>query len=82
MLREEWDPIGVPGVPENEYDSYVGGVYRLLTKGADARRLAALVAQLERVSMGLRERDGADPLPVVHKLLELHIARRHRDPAA
>jgi hypothetical protein len=31
ILLRDWDPIGVNDVPEaqDEYDSYVGGVYRL-----------------------------------------------------
>jgi hypothetical protein len=72
----------VPGLPANESDSYVGGVYRLLAKGADVRRVAAHLAQLERVSMGVPERQVADLLPVAHKLLDLQISLSHRGPAA
>jgi hypothetical protein len=34
ILLKEWDPIGVSHVPEaqDEYDSYVGEVYRLLSR--------------------------------------------------
>jgi hypothetical protein len=32
VLYRDWDPIGVCGVaPEDEYDSYIGGVYRILS---------------------------------------------------
>jgi hypothetical protein len=36
ILMAEWDPIGVSDVPEaaDEYDSYIGGVYELLERGA------------------------------------------------
>ena len=37
-----WDPIGVRNVPEaqNEYDSYVFGVYKLLVSGASEQEIA------------------------------------------
>ena len=36
VLIREWDPIHIQDVPEaqDEYDGYVGGVYRLLAGGA------------------------------------------------
>jgi hypothetical protein len=81
ILRLDWNPIGVAGLPADEYDGYVGGVYRLLASGADANRVAAHLAQLERVSMGLAERQTADLLPIARKLLDLQISRSHRGPA-
>ena len=40
----------------------------------DARGIAAHLAELERVNMGLPERQVADLLPVARKLLDLQIA--------
>jgi hypothetical protein len=54
-LLAEWDPIGC-GVPEDEYDSYIPGIYRLLQGQADVGRLAAHLGKLERISMRLRAR--------------------------
>ena len=53
-LLREWDPIGVRDVPEaqDEYDGYVGGVYRLLANGASSRELAEHLARIECDSMG------------------------------
>ena len=35
ILFYEWDPIGVNDLAlDDEYDSYVGGIYRLLASGA------------------------------------------------
>jgi hypothetical protein len=36
LLMEDWDPIGVEGIPEaaDEYDSYVGVVGQMLRDGA------------------------------------------------
>ncbi len=52
ILFEEWNPIGC-AVPRDEYDSYVGGLYRLLVSGATVPELAARLERLERESMGL-----------------------------
>lgn len=40
ILWRDWDPIGC-GVPEDEYESYVPEVVRLLTAGASAGEIAA-----------------------------------------
>ena len=33
---KDWDPVGVLGIPEakDEYDSYIEGLYKLLSSGA------------------------------------------------
>src|SRR2546422_833310 len=50
-----WNPIGIRDVPEaqDEYDSYVGGVYRLLADGAAAVEVAKHLARIEGEQMGL-----------------------------
>lgn len=60
-LLREWDPIGVRDVPEaqDEYDSYVGGVYRLLANGASNRQLAEHLSRIEQESMGFSTTPGA-----------------------
>lgn len=42
VLLHDWDPIGVQNEPaaQDEYDSYVGGVYRLLASGATEQQVA------------------------------------------
>jgi hypothetical protein len=49
VLMEKWDPIGVTDVPEaaDEYDSYIGGVYELLERGAPAADIAAYLREIE-----------------------------------
>jgi hypothetical protein len=58
VLLRDWDPIGVRDVPEaqDEYDGYVGGVYRLLVSGATLSELAEHLLQIERESMRLSPR--------------------------
>jgi hypothetical protein len=55
VLLREWDPIGVSDIPEaqDEYDSYVGGIYRLLASGASEYQIMERLHNLETVSMGL-----------------------------
>jgi hypothetical protein len=58
VLLRDWDPIGVRDVSEaqDEYDGYVGGVYRLLVSGATLSELAEHLLQIERESMRLSPR--------------------------
>ena len=55
ILLHEWDPIGVQDEPnaQDEYDSYVGDVYRLLADGASSRMVAEHLARIEGEQMGL-----------------------------
>lgn len=34
ILKTDWDPIGVPDLPADEYESYIGGIYGLIVRGA------------------------------------------------
>jgi hypothetical protein len=52
ILYTEWDPIGC-GVPEDEYDSYIGAIYGLLQSRTDVTKLADHLEELETNSMGL-----------------------------
>jgi len=52
----EWDPIGAmvgEGSPVDEYDSYAPQIVSLLTAGASESELAAHLAQLRAVTIGL-----------------------------
>ena len=51
ILVDEWDPIGC-GVPEDEYDSYIPVIYKLLQHGRDEYKLATHLANLEVNSLG------------------------------
>jgi hypothetical protein len=69
ILLREWDPIGVRDIPEaqDEYDGYVGGVYRLLANGASVEEIAAHLASIQRDSMGISS-DAATLVPVARRL--------------
>jgi hypothetical protein len=49
VLMSKWDPIGVNEVPKaaDEYDSYIGGVYELLERGASEESIRAYLRNIE-----------------------------------
>lgn len=55
VLMKYWDPIGVKDIPEaqDEYDSYVGGIYRKLVSGVSDEDLIDHLNTVESESMGL-----------------------------
>lgn len=79
ILHEDWDPIGIRDEPacRDEYDGYVGGVYRLLASGASADELERHLERIAREEIGL----GGAPAPsVIEKLLALDV-RLDRPPS-
>ncbi len=54
-LLEEWDPIGVRDFPEakEEYDAYVGPIYKLLITRAPKHEIFDYLWWLETEHMGL-----------------------------
>jgi len=73
ILFYDWDPIGINNSgPDDEYDSYIGGIYRLLVSGADEYKIIERLYQLETNSMGLngnRER----LKDIAEKLMKLNV---------
>jgi hypothetical protein len=55
VLIREWDPIGVGYEPnaQDEYDSYIPTIYRLISEGADDMKIAEHLEQIETDSIGL-----------------------------
>ncbi|MDQ2687293.1 MAG: hypothetical protein M3Y28_05445 [Armatimonadota bacterium] len=55
VLLVDWDPIGIFGVrrAEDEYDSYVEGVFELLSAGAADKHIAAHLLALQSQHMGV-----------------------------
>ena len=74
VLVHDWDPVGVGGVPEarDEYDSYVGDVYRLLVSGAGPSQVAEHLARIEQEWLGLPTAPEA-LIPVAQKLCALDV---------
>ncbi len=45
ILYEDWAPIGVAGLPHDEYESYVSGVISLLASGANESEVAGYLCR-------------------------------------
>jgi hypothetical protein len=59
LLMDEWDPIGVRGVPEafDEYDGYVSRIADSLRRGAGVDEIAAMLSKYRTDWMSL----GSEP---------------------
>ena len=67
VLRRNWDPLNVA----DHYDSYVGGVYRLLEANASARQIAELLVRIETEILGYEDTKASTLVPVAKKLLKV-----------
>ena len=76
ILMEDWDPLDVKAVPEaqDEYDIYIGGVYRLLADGASAPELVNHLAEIETGALGGEGPGPGELMPVVWKLMRLDVS--------
>jgi hypothetical protein len=72
ILWRDWDPIGC-GVPEDEYESYVWPVYKLLMEGAPRGEVAEHLREVADVYITLPVPEARLHL-VVDKLLALRLA--------
>jgi hypothetical protein len=77
ILWKDWDPIGC-GVPEDEYESYVWPVYKLLIDGAPRADVTAYLrwAADENITCPVPENR---LVAVVDKLMALGVARSGRN---
>jgi hypothetical protein len=82
ILLRNWDPIGIKDEPEaqDEYDSYVGGVYRLSASGASIKEIATHLASIETSLLGYQDTDPRMLVPVV-KMLKAAYNRVNDDAA-
>lgn len=72
ILMREWDPIGVFGRVEDEYDAYVGTVYvMLMDQRASAEEIAAFLLDIEARHMGLAPGDRARSQRVAEMLITM-----------
>ena len=76
VLLHDWNPIGVPDIPEvqDEYRNYVRGVYDIAVKTRSARMVAEHLVKMERDNMGLFVlglRPWKKRVPIAEKILTL-----------
>jgi hypothetical protein len=80
ILMNEWDPIGVCGVPEaiDEYDTYVQQVHAMLERGASAGAIESYLSDVRTNWMGLGKGDPVKQRAVAEKLLRWWSTRPQR----
>lgn len=76
VLLRDWDPINVRAEPEcvDEYDAYVGGIYRLLASNVSPDVVAAHLARVESTAMGFHGTDPSLLLSVAKTLCALDVS--------
>ncbi len=76
VLYHDWNPIGVPDLPEDEYDSYIAPVYRILSGSRSEQELVEYLFRTARDTIGVAC-ETAEHLeqmrPVARRLLELDV---------
>ncbi len=82
ILIRDWDPIGLGDEQDvqDEYDSYIPGILRLLTAGADRVKIAAHLTQIARVSMGLSPDPDDGAQAVADRIIETYRLKREYEP--
>jgi hypothetical protein len=73
VLYRDWNPIGFGELPEDEYDSYIAPVYRILVGTRSEQEIIECLSRLERDIIGAPCDSPEQLRPVVRKLLELDV---------
>ena len=79
VLVRDWDPIGVmddPEWPRDEYDSYIGEIYRYLARDESSEFIARHLCFIEETAMGLGRLPKSARLPVAQKLKAIDVSLR------
>ena len=74
VLYHDWHPIPVPDLPEDEYDSYIAPVYRILVGSRSEQELIKCLFRLESDIIGMPCESAEQFRPVARKLLELDVS--------
>ncbi len=56
IFVDVWDPLGIIDEPtaQDEYDSYLGGMYKLLGRSASSEEIIAYLREIETDHMGIK----------------------------
>jgi hypothetical protein len=74
ILYREWDPLGIAGEwPEDEYDAYIGGVYRILATSRSGEELITYLQEVVQNQMGLRTGERETLRQIAQRLLAVDI---------
>lgn len=74
VLWNDWDPIGVKGYgPDDEYDSYIGGIYRILSGNPTESELIDHLYRIETERLSLSSHDKELVRPIAQKLMKIDV---------
>ncbi len=72
ILFYDWDPIGINDLaPDDEYDSYVGGIYRLLASGASECQITEHQLEITKMEVSSNKEKLKK---VAEKLMKLNVS--------
>jgi hypothetical protein len=75
VLIWEWDPLKIRNRdPEDEYDSYIAPIYRLLVTKAPREAVAHELCKIEHEQFGINNVEEEALLPVADLLLEINVS--------
>jgi hypothetical protein len=73
VLMDVWDPIGVKDEPntQDEYDSYIGGVYGLLVGGASDEEIEDHLRKIvtDRMQLPAKKDDMGDTVKALRRII-------------
>jgi hypothetical protein len=74
VLYRDWDPLNVCDAgPKDEYDSYIGAIYRVLASSPSREVVARELVKIESESMGFDQVREEALFPVADKLLSIDV---------
>lgn len=75
VLFQGWDPIGLSDNPKlnDEYDSYIGSVYRILASSRSAEKLIDYLFEAENETIGMMTENSEHLIPIAQKLLRIDV---------
>ncbi len=73
VLCHDWSPISDSELPEDEYDSYIAPVYRILAGSRSEQELIEFLFCTERDIIGMPCESPEQLRPVARRLLELDV---------
>jgi hypothetical protein len=76
ILVRHWDPIGVSDLPmaQDEYDSYIGPVYRVLSSSRSEEEIISFLSHVEANMMGFGAPDRDRLRKVASQLMAVDVS--------
>jgi len=73
VLNTTWDPLGVGDMVDDEYDSYIGGVYVLVREGASPEHFCEHLRRVELESLEIAPTSQEHKMRVLSELKSLNL---------